>query len=586
MDMVQTLTHRLAMVAGRIEADLCIINARVVDVYSGLVQENVTVRMGAGVFLGFTPGPARKTVNARGRYLVPGLIDAHVHIESSMLCPPQFARLVLPSGTTTVIADPHEIANVLGMGGIRYMLNSSADLPLDVRIMLPSCVPATPFEHAGAVLAAADLAPLMEHPRVTGLGEMMNYPGVVNAGSEVLAKIALARKAGKFVDGHAPSISKNMGEQAQDAYIGAGITTEHECETVEEMQQCLRRGMYVAIRQGSAAHNLPMLIRGVTLGNVHRCVFCTDDRHAGDILEHGHINYLLRLAVKHGLDPLLAVRMATLNAAQCFDLRHKGGIAPGLDADCVLMEDLRDFQALEVYVKGHKVAEQGTLCVPIDAPTPPEVTKTVRSAPLEAGDLRLPLPTGRARVIGVQADSIVSKACEYTVHTTNGYFNAAANPGLTKVAVVERHKMTGFVGLGLLAGYSAPDTLLGGTIATTIAHDSHNIVVAGDNDDDMRTAVEDLRRMGGGITLVRDGKVLDHLPLPVAGLMSTRTAEEVHSDVCRLLARARKAFSFAPGVEPFMSLSFMALAVIPELKLTDQGLFDVRSFCFVPVSVE
>lgn len=586
MEMVQALTHRLAMIAGRTEADLCITNARVVDVYSGLVEENVTVRMGAGVFLGFTPGPARTTVDARGRYLVPGLIDSHVHIESSMLCPPQFARLVLPLGTTTVIADPHEIANVLGMGGINYMLNSSADLPLDVRIMLSSCVPATPFEHAGAVLRARDLAPLMAHPQVAGLGEMMNYPGVINADSDVLAKITLARKAGKLVDGHAPAIAQNMGEQALDAYVGAGITTDHECETVEEMQQRIRRGMYIAIRQGSAARNLPKLIKGVTAGNVHRCLLCTDDRHAGDILENGHINYLLRLAVAHGLDPLWAVRMASLNAAQCFHLRHKGGIAPGLDADCVLMEDLRDFRALEVYVKGHKVAEQGALCVSIDAATPKEVTKAVRFAPLQPDALRLPLPTGRARVIGVQAGSIVSQACEYAVHTVDGCFDAATNPGLTKIAVVERHKKTGCVGLGLLAGYSAPGALLGGTIATTIAHDSHNIVVAGDNDNDMRLAMEDLRSMGGGITLVRNGLVLDHLPLPVAGLMSDRTAEEVHDDVCRLLALAEKEFCFAPGVEPFMTLSFMSLAVIPELKLTDQGLFDVRSFCFVPVSVE
>ena len=579
------LKQRIDMSMGRAEADLCLTNARVLDVYSGQILEKTSLRMGAGCFLGFGAGPARETVDVSGAFVLPGLIDAHVHIESSMLCPPQFARLVLPLGTTTVVADPHEIANVLGVAGIRYMLESSADLPLDVRIMLPSCVPATPFEHAGAVLTAKELAPLMGEERVGGLGEMMNYPGVIHAAEDVLDKIALARACGKPVDGHAPAISRDLGAMALDAYIGAGIGTDHECENVQEMHERIQRGMYVAIRQGSAARNLPVLIKGVTTANAHRCVLCTDDRHPGDILQNGHINYLLQLAVEHGLDPLLAVRMATLNAAQCFGLRYKGGIAPGLHADCVLVEDLRHFKVLQVYAKGRKVAEQGHLCVPLEAHTPQEVTGAVRPAPLTTQSLHLPLPSGRARVIGVQPGTIVSLAVEKDVNTKDGLFDAQANAGLTKVAVIERHKGTGHVGVGLLEGYAAPGALLGGTVATTIAHDSHNIVVAGDSDADMLVAVEDLRAMGGGITLVRDGKVLDHLPLPVAGLMSDRTAEEVHGSLHRLLERARTEFRFAPGVEPFMTLSFMALPVIPELKLTDQGLFDVRTFSLVPVNI-
>lgn len=581
----QRLRQRIDMAMGRRPADICLTNARLVDVYSGHIQENCTVRMGDGVIVGFGPGPATAEQDAGGAYLLPGLIDAHVHIESSLLCPPQFARLVLPLGTTTVVADPHEIANVLGAAGIAYMLESSADLPLDVRLMLPSCVPATPFEHAGATLSAADLAPFMDDPRVAGLGEVMNFPGVLQGAPDVLDKITLTRARRKTVDGHAPAITRLCGPLALDAYSGAGIATDHECETVEEMHERIQRGMYVAIRQGSAARNLPLLIGGVTPANAHRCLLCTDDRHVDDILEHGHMNALLRLAVEHGCDPVTAVRMATLHAAQCYGLRGKGGIAPGMGADCVLVEDLRSFRVTRVYARGRLVAEDGQLRVPLEAPTPRAVTGAVRPAPLHADMLRLPLPTGRARVIGLRPGSIVTEALERTVRTTAGFFDAAANPGLTRLAVIERHHGTGHVGVGLLEGYAALGMSLGGAIATTIAHDSHNIVVAGDSEADMLTAVEDLRRMGGGITLVRCGSVLEHLPLPVAGLMSDRPAEEVREAVHRLLALAQKEFRLAPGVEPFMALSFMALPVIPELKMTDNGLFDVRSFSLVDVGI-
>ncbi len=582
MNMSETLARRIAMATGREPADLRVDNARVVDVFSHTVLENVSLLIGDGVFLGFDGGEARQTVNAGSRYLLPGLVDAHVHIESSMLTPPQFARLVLPRGTTTVIADPHEIANVLGVAGIRYMLDSAASLPLDVYIMLPSCVPATPFEHAGAVIRAADLTALMDEPRVAGLGEMMNYPGVINADKDVLEKIATALRARKRVDGHAPGIAG----QALDAYVCAGIRTDHECGTPEEMRDRLRRGMYVIIREGSAARNLSALIRGVTPGNAHRCLFCTDDRHPGDILAEGHMDNHLRLAVRHGLDPLLAGRMATLNAAQCYRLSHKGGIAPGLDADFLLVDDLREFSVREVYAKGVKIAENGALRVPIPADAPPVVTDTVRPAPLTPEALALALPTGRARVIGVQPRSLVTTALERTVVTTGGFFDAARNPGLTRIAVIERHKGTGHVGLGLLEGYVLPGRRLGGAIATTIAHDSHNIVAAGDAVGDILAAVEDLRRMGGGITLVRNGAVLDHLPLPVAGLMSDKTAEEISARMTALEALVRREFPVSPDVDPFMTLSFMALAVIPDLKLTDQGLFDVRAFDFVSVSVQ
>ncbi len=581
----ENLAQRVAMANGEAEADICLTNARLVDVFSGQIKENATVRMGGGVFVGFGPGPAKKTVDCMGHFLLPGLIDSHVHIESSMLTPAQFARLVLPLGTTTIMADPHEIANVLGITGLQYMLDNSKNLPLDIRIMLPSCVPATPFEHAGAILHAQDLAPLMGEEHVGGLGEMMNFPGVVQGQADVLAKIALAHSHKKPVDGHAPGIATNMGLRALDAYIAAGIHTDHECDTVQEMLERIERGMYVIIRQGSAARNLPTLIKGVTPLNAHRCLLCTDDRHPSDILEHGHIAYLVRLAVEYGVDPMLAIRMASLNPAQCYGLNSKGGIAPGLDADCLLVEDLQTFRVLSVYAKGQKVAENGQLCIPIHAPTPKEITGAVRPAPLSPQALQLPLPTGKARVIGVQPHNVVSKALERTILTNNGFFDPALNPGITKVAVIERHKGTGHIGLGLVEGYTASGTMLGGAIATTISHDSHNIVVAGDKDEEILLAVQDLITMGGGITLVKNGAVLGHLPLPVAGLMSDKSAEEVHAAICHLLALAHKEFGFNEDAEPFMTLSFLALAVIPAYKITDQGLFDVRSFQFVPVSI-
>lgn len=575
------LARRIRMATGHEPADMRIVNARVVDVFSHALLENPVLRTGDGVFLSFGDGPARATLDAGGRFLLPGLMDAHVHLESSLLTPPQFARLVLPFGTTCVVADPHEIANVLGVEGLRYMLDSTEHLPLHVRFMLPSCVPATPFEHAGAILDAEDLAPFMSHPRVCGLGEMMNYPGVINADIPVLDKLCLAARHGKFADGHAPGL---RGREL-DAYISAGVRTDHECGALEEMRDRLRRGMYVLIRQGSAARNLPDLIKGVTPGNAHRCLLCTDDRHPGDILENGHMDHLLRLAVRHGLDPLLAVRMATLHTALCFGIAGKGGIAPGWDADFLLVEDLRGFKVTEVYVGGEKAAEKGALCMPVREHVPPSVTHSVRPAPPRAEDFVLRLPAGRARVIGLQPHSLTTSALERAI-AGDGVFDAALNPGITKVAVVERHKGSGHTGLGLMEGYTAKNRRLHGAIATTIAHDSHNIVVAGDDDQDMLAAVEDLRAIGGGITLTRDGKVVDRLPLPVAGLMSARGAEEVHAAVERLLSLARREFGVSPQVEPFMTLSFMALTVIPELKLTDQGLFDVTRFAFVPVALE
>ena len=562
--------------AGRAEADLRIDNAMVADVFSGEFFPS-SVCIGQGCILGFSRMPAREVTDAGGAYLLPGLIDGHVHIESSMLCPARFAELVLPRGTTTVIADPHEIANVRGVDGIRYMLEASRSLPLDVRIMLPSCVPALPFEDAGAVLRAADLAELLDDEKVAGLGEMMNVPGVLSGDADVLEKIRAARRRGGQVDGHSPGLKG----EGLDVYSAAGVGTDHECTSVEELRDRIRRGMYVLLREGSASRDLLRLLPGVTPENSRRCLFCTDDRQPADILERGHMDSHLRIAVAAGLDAMSAVRMATLNAAECYGLRDRGAIAPGLRADLVLVNDLRHFQPLRVWTGGRLAAENGMMKTAPVSLDPGELRHSVNLAPLPEQPFELHLPSGRARVISLLPHSLVTESREMDVHVSaDGLFEFSRNPGMLKIAVLERHHASGRIGVGLLDGSYG---LSGGAIATSVAHDSHNIVVAGDDDADMKLAVEELARIGGGVVMTSRGKVLDCLPLPVGGLMSEKTAVEVADALRRLLRLAREHYHISEKADAFMTLSFLALPVIPRLKITARGLFDADAFRFVPV---
>ena len=562
------------MAAGRKPADLLILNARLVDVLTGEIR-TTAVSVGKGKILGFAETQAVHTIDAGGAYLLPGLIDAHIHIESSMASPARFAGLVLPHGTTSVIADPHEIANVHGMEGIRYMLENGRHLPLNLFITLPSCVPAAPFEDAGAVLAAEDLEELIDDPKVVGIGEMMNFPGVVAADHDVLSKVELGISHGKIVDGHAPGL---LGRDL-DAYLVTGISTTHECSTVEELRENLRRGSYVLIREGSAARNLAALLPGVTPVNSRRCAFCCDDRHPEDIMRDGHMDNHLRLAVGMGMDPVQAVTMCTLNAAECFGLRTKGAVAPGRDADFILVDDLKDFRVRQVFAAGKLVAEDGKTLVPLDDAAAGAPSHSIHIRPLAENALALPLSGGKARVIGLRPASLVSASLVRDVHTDGaGLFQCSLNPELTKIAVIERHKGTGLIGLGLLEGYG----LHGGAIATTIAHDSHNIVVAGDNDADMLTAVRTLADMGGGIVVVRGEQILK-LPLPIAGLLTSAEPEDVSARLRDMLRLAHDELGIPAGVEPFMTLSFMTLPVIPELKLTARGLFDVTTFSFIGI---
>ena len=567
------------MATGRIPADVRIDNVRVMDVFGGTVREGC-VGFGQGRILGFSRLEAREVVDGGGRYLLPGFIDGHVHIESSMLCPARFAELVLPFGTTTVMADPHEIANVKGMAGLRYMLEASRELPLDVHVMLSSCVPALPVEDAGAVLGADDIAPLLSDEKVGGLAEMMNVPGLLSGDDDVLEKLERTLAAGKVIDGHAPLLS---GAEL-DVYAALGVRTDHECTTVEELQARVSCGMYVLLREGSASRDLLKLLPGLTPENQRRCLFCTDDRQPADILRRGHIVNNVRMAVAAGVDPVSAVRMATLNAAECYGLRDRGGIAPGLRADLVLVEDLESFRVLSCWAGGELVAKEGRMLRSLPQRNPGELYRSVVLAPLPERPFSVRVPSGRARVIGLLPHSLITECQVRDVNTgPDGEVELSLNPGLVKIAVLERHHATGKIGVGLLEGRYG---LHGGAIATTIAHDSHNIVVAGDDENDMLLAVRELERMEGGIVMVAGGRVLASLPLPVGGLMSESPAEEVAGKLKELLEVASSHYHIWEGADAFMTLSFMALPVIPSLKITARGLFDVDRFTFVDVDAE
>ena len=568
-----------AAATGRMAADLRIDNVRIVDVFSGEIREG-SVSVAQGRILGFSRFEAGEVVDGEGRFLLPGLIDGHVHIESSMLCPSRFAELVLPFGTTTIVADPHEIANVKGLEGIRYMLEASRNLPLDVRIMLPSCVPALPVEDAGAVLGAEEILPLLSEEGVGGLAEMMNVPGLLGGDLDVLEKMRGTLAAGRVIDGHAPMLSgKDL-----EAYAALGVHTDHECSTVEEMKERIACGMYVLLREGSAARDLLKLLPALTPENQRRCLFCTDDRHVSDILRRGHIVNNLRLAVSAGLDPVSAVRMATLNAAECYGLNDRGGIAPGRRADLVLVDDLAEFNVHACWAKGELVAREGRMLHELSVSDESRMRNSVVLAPLPERPFSVRVPSGKARVIGLLPHSLITECRVLPVKTApDGEVELALNPGLTKIAVLERHHATGKIGTGLLDGRYG---LQNGAIATTIAHDSHNIVVAGDNEDDMLCAVREVERLGGGIVMASGSRVLAALPLPVGGLMSDCPAEEVSAKLKELLALASSHYHVWEGADAFMTLSFLALPVIPHFKITARGLFDVDAFAFVDADAE
>ncbi|MDY0289836.1 MAG: adenine deaminase [Sphaerochaeta sp.] len=573
------MKHMLDVATGRKEADLCITSAHILDVYNKEWFSS-DLLIADGIICGYAKsgeGKAKEVVDAKGQYLLPGFIDAHVHIESSHSTPEEFSNLVVPCGTTTIVADPHELCNVTGLAGLDYMLEGTENTPLQAFFMVPSCVPSTEFENSGAVLHAPEIATRIGHPRVLGLGEMMDYPGVIAGSDLVLDKILEAKKVGKPIDGHSPAI---FGSDL-DAYASAGIKTDHECESSEELQSRVRRGMYVMLREGSACKNVLGLLGGVTPANSRRCLFCTDDRQPKSILEDGHINNNVRIAVADGLDPIEAICMATVNSSECYNLRDRGAIAPGLRADLVLCNNLTDFSMSRIYIGGELVAKEGKILKPVAAHHDENVAGKMYVKDFSIATLRLPLHSSKVRIIDAVPGGVVTGAGEAEVSVVDGAWVHDPEVDIIKLAVIERHKGTGNVGVALIRGFG----LKGGAIVSSVGHDSHNIVVAGDNDEDMVAAVEYLIGIGGGMALVKDGEVLASLPMPIGGLMSDRPGAEVAKALDTLDEVGQKEFSINTDMDAFTTLSFMALPVIPAYKLTDIGLFDVRSFSFVPMEI-
>ena len=571
------LSRFLAVARGDEPADLVLRNGQVINVYTGeIAQADVAVSGNVIVGIG-TDYVANQEVDVGGRYICPGLIDAHVHIESAMVTPPQFARAVVPRGTTTVVADPHEIANVVGADGIRYMLAASEGLPLTVFIALPSCVPATHMGTAGASLEASDLVGLSDLPRVIGLAEFMNAPGLILGLPDVIAKVEAFK--GQVIDGHIPSI----GGKWLQAYTGAGPGSDHECITPDEMMEKLRLGMYIFVRESTGAKNLRALLPAITQQNSRRCAFCTDDRHPADLLDEGHLDHLIRLAISEGLDPITAIQMATLNPAEWFRLHDRGAIAPGKQADMVVFSNLKEFQAEMVYAGGKLAAQAGEPTSTWSVPTADEsaVTGTVH---LDWKDINLAIPTGEpnptVRVIGIVQDQVVTEHLKLQAPTRDDKVIAAPEQDLLKLAVIERHRGTGNVGLGLVKGLG----LKRGALAGSVGHDAHNLIVVGCDDTSMLTAIRAIADLGGGLVATDGDQVLGGVALPIAGLMSDKPVEEVRRQMDSLTDSARSLGT--PLHDPFMTLGFLALEVIPALKLTDQGLVDVDKFDFVPLFVE
>jgi len=569
-----SLREKIRIASGDGMADLLIKDGRVVDVFSGQIEKK-DVAIFAGVIVGFGDYQAKKIVDVKGDFLCPGLIDGHVHVESSMVTIPEFARAVLPNGTTSVVIDPHEIANVHGREGIRFMAESARGIPLNVFIMLPSCVPATNMETSGATLKASALRPLFKEPWAIGLAEMMNFPGVIFRDSEVLKKIETAK--GRPIDGHAPMLS---GKRLY-AYLTAGIRSDHECTTLKEAKEKLKNGMWIQMREGTTARNLKDLLPLVTTKNSRRIFFVTDDRHPKELLKEGHIDSMIRQAIHLGLDPILAIQMATLNAAEYFRLDGLGAIAPGYRADLVTFDHLGRFRIGKVFKDGILVAENGKMLI-----TPPgrkglkvglRVRGSVRVGPLKKDAFLLRSNQLLAKVIQLIPNQIVTKKVMKKIILKEGVAYPNIKEDILKIVVVERHKATGNIGIGFVQGFG----LRNGAIGSSVAHDSHNLVIVGTNDHDILKTVNVIQAMRGGLVVVSDGKVLSSLPLPIAGLMSESAVPQVYLQLEALHRAVRKLGCKIP--DPFMALSFLSLPVIPELKITDKGLVDVNQFRFVPL---
>lgn len=556
--------------------DVNLVDCTIVDVFSGRLLPHSTISVRNGKIAGINDGlPAQKTEDMCGAYVAPGLIDAHVHIESSLLTPCEYARIVLPHGTTTVIADPHEIVNVLGYDGMRYMLNASQDLPLDVFFMIPSCVPATDFDSAGATFYASDMYPFLQDPRVLGLGEVMNYPGVLKREPRLLDKIALFRSAGKPIDGHAPGLSG----ADLSAYISEGIGSDHECTNPAEALEKVSKGMYVMLREGSTARDLKQLLPAVTPESAGRFMFCSDDRHSNDLRDEGHIDYCLRISLKNGMDPISAFRIACANPPAWFGIPDMGAIRPGYKADFVCFSSFEDFRAEKVFKQGRLVAENGQLIVPMPKVSPP-IRDSVNIKWLTAEDFIIPDKGKKVRVIEASPDSILTGNRVVEPSVRDGGCVSDTDRDILKLFVIERHTGSGSIGKGFISGLG----LKRGALGSTISHDSHNMIIAGVDDVSIFKAARHLNKIKGGLVFTIGDQVILDMPLPIAGLMSDRDSDFVIERLRQFDAVYRQEGMRNP--EPLMALSFMALPVIPKLKLTDKGLVDVEHFAPIDLYVE
>lgn len=571
----KTLKKLIDVASGRLPADLVIKHCKIVDVYSGTITEG-DIAISDGIIAGVGCYEGLKEIDAQGRYAAPGFIDSHIHIESSYVTPEEMGRLVVPYGTTTIIADPHEIVNVCGLKGLQYMLDAASETALDIRFMIPSCVPATPFEHAGAVVDAAAMSKPITDERILGVGEFMDFPGVIHAQDGALDKLMLAKQVGKLVDGHSPGVfGKDL-----NAYAATLIHTDHECSSVQEMHDRIAVGMYVLLREGSACHELSHLMKGITQYNSRRCLLCSDDRQPKTILEKGHLDEHMRMLTKAGIDPIVAIQMASLNAAECFRLFDRGALAPGLRADIVLLDDLKDFKAESVFIAGRLVAQKGSYLPEVKRHSIDNVRGSFHVKDFSLQKLRLKLSSDDVTTIDILPGGVVTaKGKARVARDEQGCFKYDPSQDVVKVAVVERHQATGNVAVALLRGYGITQ----GALAISIAHDSHNIIVVGVTDEDMAVAVESLISQNGGMVLVKDQKVIASMPMPVGGIMSDQRGEWVDEKLSEIHEVAYRELHVKEDVEPIMTLCFMSLAVIPEVKLTDMGLFDVTTFSFIPV---
>ena len=555
----------IAAAAGREPADLVLKNATFVNVFSNELS-NMDIAVTEGLIVGMGSYHGREEVDCTGKIVLPGFLDAHIHLESSLVSPTEFVKAVLPHGTTTVVTDPHEIANVMGTDGIEYMLQATENLPVDVRFMLPSCVPATPLDESGAILDYRAIDSFYDHPRVQGLAEMMNFVGAINGDEQTVEKIVAAQAHHKKIDGHAPDLQGND----LNAYIAAGVYSDHECHDLKDALAKLERGQYIMIREGTAARNLEALMPLLSSQYADRCMFCTDDKHPNDLLEKGHIDYIIKRAISLGADPITAVKVACHNAARYFLLNNRGGISPGYLADFVIIDNFRAFNIQQVYKKGVLMVDHGQVR---DFPAPEiepylveRAHKTFHVASLTAEDFAEKRPRG---IIGMVDGEITTVDAGYSDRIDVDY-------DVLKIAVVERHKNTHHIGIGYIQGYG----LKSGAVATSISHDSHNIIVVGTNETDMAAAVNRVVELNGGIVVWDGGQSVAEVPLAIAGIMSDEPLVTVNEKLETAKDAAHK-LGVNPGIDPFMTLSFMALPVIPSLRITTRGVFDVTTQSYV-----